>query len=161
MRVHEEAAFRVAYTITRDAAEAEDAAQEAFLKTYRALGKFRSGAPFKPWLLKIVSNEARNRRREAGRRAGLALRVAGGHPPEMPTSPESAVVAAERRDELLLAVDDLGEESRMVISCRYFLDLSEEETAAVLDCPRGTVKSRLSRAVGKLRERMVGENVAG
>lgn len=161
MRVHEEAAFRVAYTITRDAAEAEDAAQEAFLKAYRALGRFRSGAPFKPWLLKIVSNEARNRRREAGRRAGLALRVAGGHPPETPASPESSVVAAERRDELLLAVDGLGEESRAVISCRYFLGLSEEETAAVLDCPRGTVKSRLSRAVGKLRERMVGENVAG
>lgn len=161
MRIHEEVAFRVAYTITRDATEAEDAAQEAFLKAYRALGQFRSGAPFKPWLLKIVSNEARNRRREAGRRAGLALRVARGASPETPPSPESSVVAAERRDELLLAVDGLTEENRMVVSCRYFLDLSEEETAAVLGCPRGTVKSRLSRALGKLRERMVGEKDAG
>lgn len=151
----------MAYTITRDAAEAEDAAQEAFLNVYRALGRFRSGAPFKPWLLKIVSNEARNRRRDAGRRAGLALRVAGEHSPEAPTSPESSIVAAERRDELLLAVDGLAEESRMVISCRYFLGLSEEETAAVLGCPQGTVKSRLSRALGKLRERMVGEKDAG
>lgn len=160
VRGHQEAAFRVAVLISGDASDAEDAAQEAFIKAYRALGKFRSGAPFRPWLLAIVSNEARNRRRESGRRAGLVLRAAAA-PVETPASPETSVVAAERRDELLLAVRELGEEAQAVISCRYFLGLSEEETAAALNCPKGTVKSRLSRAIGKLRERMVSAQNAG
>lgn len=151
----------MAVLITDDAEEARDAAQEAFLKAYRALGRFRSGAPFRPWLLAIVSNEARNRRRAAGRRARLVLRAAAEPPSAAPPSPETSVVAAERRDELLLALDGLGEEGRGVISCRYFLGLSEEETAAVLGCPRGTVKSRLSRAIARLRERMVSEEDAG
>lgn len=156
VRLHEEVAFRVAYGITRDASEAEDAAQEAFVKAYRALGEFRSGSPFRPWLLAIVANEAKNRRKAAGRRMGLALRaekdgaLATSHP-----SPEADVLTSERREELLAVVEGLREEERMVISCRYFLDLSEKETAAALGCARGTVKSRLSRAIGRLRERMV------
>lgn len=151
-------AFRTACLILGDAAEAEDACQEAFVKAYRALGRFRSGAPFRPWLLTVVANEARNRRKAAGRRAGLVLRAAeGGGQEAASPSPEAAVVAAERREELLSALDGLREEERLVISLRYFLELSEEETAAALDCPRGTVKSRLSRAVARLRERMVGE----
>lgn len=161
VRIHQETAFRVAVLITGDPSDAEDAAQEAFIKAYRALGRFRSGAPFRPWLLTIVSNEARNRRRAAGRRSGLAAAVADAAPTETPLSPESSVVAAERRDELLLAVQELGEEAHAVISCRYFLGLSEEETAAALNCPKGTVKSRLSRALGRLRERMVKERDAG
>ena len=70
-----EVAFRTAYLVTGDAAEAEDAAQEAFVKAYRALDRFREGEPFRPWLLRIVGNTARNRRRAAGRRAGLRLRA--------------------------------------------------------------------------------------
>lgn len=156
MRLHEEVAFRVAYEITRDASEAEDAAQEAFVKAYRALDRFRGGSPFRPWLLAIVANEAKNRRKAAGRRMGLALRAEKGgllatsHP-----SPEADVLTSERREELLAIVEGLRGEERMVISCRYFLGLSEKETAAALGCARGTVKSRLSRAIGRLRERMV------
>lgn len=160
VRLHQEAAFRVACLISGDPSDAEDAAQEAFIKAYRALDRFRPGAPFRPWLLAIVSNEARNRRRETGRRASLVLRAAGAPSAETP-SPESSVVAAERRDELLVAVERLGEEARAVISCRYFLGLSEEETAAALNCPKGTVKSRLSRALARLRESMVKERDAG
>jgi RNA polymerase sigma-70 factor, ECF subfamily len=63
MREHEEAAFRTAYLIVGSAADAEDVTQEAFVKAYRALGRFRTGAPFRPWLLRIVGNEARNHRR--------------------------------------------------------------------------------------------------
>lgn len=59
---HQELAFRTAYAITRNAADAEDAAQEGFVKAYRALGRFHDGSPFRPWLLAIVANEARNRR---------------------------------------------------------------------------------------------------
>ena len=69
-------------------------------------------------------------------------------------SPEAALLDFERRDELLAAVAELPERDRQAIACRYFLDLSEEETAAALGCARGTVKSRLSRALGRLRERM-------
>jgi RNA polymerase sigma factor (sigma-70 family) len=152
VRGHQAIAFRTAYLITGDASEAEDAAQEAFVKAYRALGRFRSGAPFRPWLLAVVANEAKNRRKAAVRRANLALRTAedGLASP----SPEGAILAAERRAELLNALGGLREEDRLVIGCRYFLGLSEAETAATLGCARGTVKSRLSRAIGRLRERM-------
>jgi DNA-directed RNA polymerase specialized sigma24 family protein len=88
VRNHEAAAFRTVYLITGDASEAEDAAQEAFVKAYRSLGSFQSGAPFRPWLLAVVANEAKNRRKAAFRRANLALRAGmespGGtpHPPQ-------------------------------------------------------------------------------
>jgi RNA polymerase sigma factor (sigma-70 family) len=155
VRMHQEIAFRTAHLMTGDAAEAEDAAQDAFLKAHRSLWRFRSGAPFRPWLLRIVGNEALNRRRSAGRRAGLALRAArerssGGAAP----SPETATLARERHAALLAAVNALAEDHRLVIAYRYFLELSEEETAAALGCRRGTVKSRLSRALERLREEM-------
>jgi RNA polymerase sigma factor (sigma-70 family) len=161
VRGHQVVAFRTAYLITGDASEAEDAAQEAFVKVYRALGRYRPGAPFRPWLLAVVANEAKNRRRAAARRASLALRVAGDGPPgDASSSPEAAAVAAERRAELLAALEDLREEDRLAICCRYFLGLSEAETAATLGCARGTVKSRLSRALARLREKMVKEDDA-
>ena len=160
MRGHQAVAFRTAFTITGDAAEAEDAAQEAFVKVYRTLNRFRSGAPFRPWLLTVVANEARNRRRAAGRRVGLALRAAEGVPQGGAPLPETTVVAEERRAELLSAVEGLREEDREVISLRYFLELTEAETAAALNCPRGTVKSRLSRAIGRLREKMTKDDDA-
>lgn len=160
VRAHQQVAFRTAYGITGDAAEAEDAAQEGFVKAYRALDGFRSGSPFRPWLLAIVANEARNRRKAAGRRMNLVLRAAeaglGPHDP----SPEATAVAGERRNELLALLNEMAEEDRRVIACRYFLDLSEEEMASALDCPRGTVKSRLSRAMARLRERMMEEKDA-
>ncbi|MBA2510147.1 MAG: sigma-70 family RNA polymerase sigma factor [Rubrobacteraceae bacterium] len=156
VRRHQAVAFRTAFTITGDAAESEDAAQEAFVKVYRTLERFRSGAPFRPWLLTVVANEARNRRRAAGRRAGLTLRaVEHASQAVTPTSPEATVVARERRAELLGAVEGLREEDREVISLRYFLELTEAEAASVMGCARGTVKSRLSRAVGRLREKMM------
>ena len=152
---HQTIAFRTAYLITGSAADAEDAVQEAFVKAFYALGRFRPDAPFRPWVLRIVANEARNRRRSAGRRERLTLRAAedplsGGAVP----SPEAALLDSEERAELLAAVEGLREEDRLVIACRYFLELSEEETAAALDWRRGTVKSRLARALERLRARM-------
>src|SRR4249919_3156740 len=120
-------ALRTAYLLAGNAADAEEAAQDAFVKAYRALWRFRPGSPFKPWLLRIVANEARNRRRSAGRRAGLALRAAGQVPSgEAAPSAEGAAIARELREELLAAVNGLGENDRLVIGCRYFLELSEE-----------------------------------
>ena len=157
VHAHESIAFRTAWLITGSAAEAEEAAQDGFLKAHRALRRFREGAPFRPWLLAIVANEARNRRRSAGRRAALGLRLAAQEPSgDAAPSPEAALVSSERRAELLEALERLREEERLVIACRFFLDLSEAETAAALGVRRGTVKSRLSRALGRLREELDG-----
>ena len=152
---HQTLAFRTAYLLTGSAADAEDAVQDAFVKAHGALGRFRRGAPFRPWLLAIVANEARNRRRSAGRRERLALRAAedphsGGAVP----SPEAALLEVEQREELLAAVNELREDDRLAIACRYFLGLSEEETSSTLGWRRGTVKSRTSRALDRLRDRL-------
>ena len=153
VREHQGIAFRTAYVITGSAADAEEVVQDAFVKAHRARGRFRSGAPFRPWLLAIVANEARNRLRSSARGARMSLQLAeerpsGGAAP----SPEVALLAREQRAELLAAVDRLGEDQRAAIACRYFLGLSEAETAAVLGCRPGTVKSRLSRALARLEE---------
>jgi RNA polymerase sigma factor (sigma-70 family) len=151
---YQQVAFRTAYVITGSAADAEDAAQDGFIKAYRALGSFRVGAEPRPWLLQIVANEARNRVRSAGRRLQLELRLAEGYRPGgAAPSPEAAAVAAEDRGRLLGLVNGLSEEDRLVISSRYFLELNGEETAATLGIPEGTVKSRLSRALTRLRAR--------
>lgn len=149
---HRESAFRVAYLITRNPTEAEDAAQEALLKLWRTFSRFRVGAPLRPWLLRITANEARNRRRSGGRVERLALRAAAVSSGEAAPSPEEAAVAADDRLRLLAALDALAEPFRLVLECRYLLELSEEETAAALSLRRGTVKSRTSRALAQLRE---------
>jgi RNA polymerase sigma-70 factor, ECF subfamily len=152
VRRHQEVAFRTAFVITGSAADAEEAAQDAFVKAHRALGRFRRAAPWRPWLLRIVANEARNRRRAAGARSGLARRAAQERPSSgAAPSPEGALLAGEERTELLAALATLPDRDRLVISCRYLLELSEAETAAVLRCRRGTVKSRLHRALQRLR----------
>jgi len=160
VRQYQDVAFRTAYLITGTAAEAEDAAQEAFVKAWYALGRFRPDAPFRPWLLRIVANEARNRRTAAGRRGNLALRAREHDPDGDATpSPEAVALRAEQREMLLRAVNRLREEDRLVIGYRYFFDLSEAEMATALDCARGTVKSRLSRALGRLRDTLRADNL--
>jgi RNA polymerase sigma-70 factor (ECF subfamily) len=153
VRLHQQLAFRTALVLTRNAADAEEAAQDAFVKAWKSLGRFDPSRPFRPWLLTIVANEARNRRRAAGRREGLVLRVAAAEEP-VPggaRSPELALLVAERHGALVAALQRLDERDRQVIACRFLLDLSEVETAAALGCRVGTVKSRLSRALARLR----------
>ena len=146
-------AARVAYVITASAADAEDVAQDAFVKAYYALDRFREGAPFRPWLLRIVANEAKNRRVAAGRRPTVALTAAADRASgETALSPEDAAVAADLRSGLLAAIARLREEDRLALTYRYFFELSEGEMAAALGVARGTVKSRLHRAMGRLRE---------
>jgi RNA polymerase sigma-70 factor (ECF subfamily) len=152
VRMYQDIAFRTAFLFTRSAADAEEAAQDAFVKAWTALPRFRAGAPFKPWLLRIVANEARNRRRSTGRRAELALRAAAAEPPgDAAPSPEAAALEQERRRELLVLVSSLDERDQEVIACRYFLELSERETAEVLGVREGTVKSRTARALVRLQ----------
>jgi RNA polymerase sigma-70 factor (ECF subfamily) len=153
MQMYQALAFRTAFVIVGSAADAEEAVQDGFTKAYLALGRFRRGNPFRPWLLTIVANEARNRRRSAGRRQALSLRAADDARLSDPAPPaDTAVLSRERNEQLLVAVDGLPEEQRLVVLCRFILDLSEAETAAVLGLRAGTVKSRLSRALDRLRE---------
>jgi RNA polymerase sigma-70 factor (ECF subfamily) len=160
VREYQGIAFRTAYLLSGSAADAEEAAQDGFVTAHRALGRFRRGAPLKPWLLRIIANEARNRRRSAGRREALVLRAAAeNRPGDAVPSPEAALLAGEERGHLLEAVNRLSDEHRLAIACRYFLDLSEEETAAALGVRRGTVKSRLARALARLREELEEEEL--
>jgi RNA polymerase sigma-70 factor (ECF subfamily) len=139
--------------------DAADVVQDAFVKAFGSLERFRDGAAFRPWLLRIVANEAKNTVRARGRREALARRAL-----ELPSAidpagdsagdPAGEAVASERRRDLLAAVRRLREEERSVVVCRYFLELSEQETAEVLGLPRGTVKSRTSRALVRLRSRL-------
>lgn len=149
---HQSAAFRTAYLVAGSPDEAEDAAQEGFLKAFYAIDRFRSDAPFRPWLLAIVANEAKTRLRSAARRHTLALRVAEGRPGgDAAPSPEEAALAHSDSEHVLRALGELGEDDRLVIGYRFFLELSEKETAIALGVRRGTVKSRLSRALRRLR----------
>lgn len=141
-------AVRLAYSFA--GGDAEDAVQEAFVKAYRALDRFRRGSAFRPWLFAIVVNEARNRRRSAGRRDRLAVRATA-QPGATPASPEEEAVAADRARRLAAAIDTLPERDREVIACRWFAGLSEAEMAVALSCRPGTVKSRVSRALERLR----------
>jgi RNA polymerase sigma-70 factor (ECF subfamily) len=150
---YQQLAYRVAYQVTGDAADAEDAAQEAFVNAYYALGRFRQGAPFKPWLCRIVANEARNRRMSAHRRTALAERAlraqASG---EAAPSPEAAAEASEFRATLVETLGRLRDDDRLILSYRLFFDFSEADMAEALKVPKGTVKSRLSRALTRLRD---------
>lgn len=180
-------------------AEAEDVVQEAFVKAYRALHRFRRGEPFRPWLLRIVLNEAGNQRRArlrrrtvpfadvpgdprgksgAGGAGGAGGRGPGGSGANGANGanrahsvidangvngvpgPEEDVLGRERRATLLAAVRALPEKDRLVLTCRYLLELSERETAQVLGWPAGTVKSRSARALGRLRALLPQEEVS-
>lgn len=142
---HQDVAFRTAFALCRNAADAEEAAQDGFVKALAALPRFRPGAPLRPWLLTIVANEARNRARSAARRRRLAERAAFERPPE----PLTLGTGAD--PDLRAALARLDDRDREVLWLRFFAALSEAETASVFGCRRGTVKSRTSRALDRLR----------
>ncbi len=150
VRHHQDQALAAAYVILGDRQEAEDAVQEAFTNAYLALDRFRPGASFRPWLLRIVINEARDLFAARQRRVDVLSRMAGAAGVPSGGSAEAAALAQRRREALLMALFELPETDRLVITCRYFLDLSEAEIADVLGVARGTVKSRLSRALERL-----------
>jgi RNA polymerase sigma factor (sigma-70 family) len=151
VQTHWQIALRVAFLVVGDQTEAEDVTQEAFVKAYHAMSRFRVDSSFRPWLLRIVRNEALNQRRRRSRQERLSLRlthdpVSGGAAP----SPETTVMTAVERRTILEAVNALPDRYRDVVIHRYLLDLSEAETAATLRIPAGTVKSRTARAMHRL-----------
>jgi RNA polymerase sigma factor (sigma-70 family) len=155
VRRYQELAFRVAYMITRNPESAKDAVQSGFIKAYYALNRFRAERPFRPWLLRIVTNEARNQLRSMQRRTEHELMLQRDQlMDDVAPSPEAQILTVLSQERLLAAVNGLPLKDREVIASRYFLDLSEAETAAVLGCAPGTVKSRSSRALDRLRQRL-------
>jgi len=149
-------AVRVATAITGSVGDAEDAAQTAFVKAYLALDRFRAGAPVRPWLMRIVANEAKNARRSSQRRDRLAERSQERYCTIAPSAEDHAI-AGVTTAELLRAVARLDDRDRAVIAFRFFAEMSEAETAIALDCATGTVKSRLSRAMSRLRTQLAAE----
>ncbi len=118
------------------------------MSAWRAIGRFRPDAPFRPWLLRIVVNRTRNEVRSRSRRDARALRALE---PSASTDPTTDAEAHERERAVLAAVRTLRPAERDVVVCRWFLGLDERETAAALRIPRGTAKSRASRALARLR----------
>lgn len=151
VRRYQDVAFRTALVITRDPDDAEDAAQTAFIKAYRALPGFDATRPFRPWLLTIAGNEARNRRAAAGRHKRSLTIWQAALAPAHQSSPEHEAIAREAAEAVLAALNGLKRADREVVTLRYLIGLPEREIAAALDCPLGTVKSRLHRAMTRLR----------
>ena len=147
VRQQQEAVFRLAYLLLRDAHDAEDVAQEAFVRAFLALESFDDERPFRPWLLQITRNLAKNRLRSLSRYWAMAKRWWAVQEP----ASEPASVGRSESALLWQAVQQLRPKAQEVIYLRYFLEMSEVETAAALDVPTGTVKSRLHRALQQLK----------
>jgi RNA polymerase sigma-70 factor (ECF subfamily) len=147
---------RAAYLIVRDAAAAEDIAQEAFLSALSALGRFDRRRPFAPWLHRIAVNRAidwsraRSLRGEVAASGALLDSVGAA-----PAQDKHLGAAGETAD----ALAALSAEHRAVVVLRYLLDYTPGEIAHALDLPRGTINSRLRRALDRLSE-LLGEEVA-
>jgi RNA polymerase sigma-70 factor (ECF subfamily) len=151
VQTHQAAVFRLAYLLLGDADEAADIAQEAFIRAYRSLRRFDESRPLRPWLLRIASNLSRNRRRSLGRYFAALQRLGR---TDVSNHPDIEAEAGRQRDARALwqAVQRLHSSDQQIVYLRYFLELSVDETAAVLEIAPGTVKSRLHRALRRLRE---------
>ena len=150
MLAHQEPVFRLAYLFLGDPDDAEDITQETFLRAYRSLKRFDATRPLRPWLLSIAANLARNRHRSAARYLAALARSFRAEPPESNDIEEHALLDMDA-DQLWQAVRLLTADDQQVIYLRFFLDLTTAETSQALDVAEGTVKSRLSRAVNRLR----------
>ncbi len=150
VREHQEAVFRLAYLLVGSANDAEDVAQETFIRAFRALHTFDAARPLRPWLLLITRNVAHNWRRSIRRYVAAVERVTRGNGEPVTHLGERSSQQWEAHT-LWQAVQRLNRAEREVLYMRYFLDLSEAEMASALEVAPGTVKSRLHRAILRLR----------
>jgi RNA polymerase sigma-70 factor, ECF subfamily len=165
MRRHNRTMFRTARAILHDDAEAEDALQEAYLQAYRTIGGFRGDAKFSTWMARVVANEALGRLRKQVRRAAIVPLQGGVAIDEiqptmedrMDKGPETAARRAEMRQLLEKRIDALPGAYRPVFMLRAVEEYSVEETAAILQIPAATVRSRFHRARSLLREGLAAE----
>jgi RNA polymerase sigma-70 factor (ECF subfamily) len=147
---HQEAVFRLCYLLLGDPDDAEDIAQETFLRAWKYLRRFNAARPLRPWLLSIASNLASNRRRSAGRYLSALVRAFRNEPASSTSIEEKSTQQLEA-SQLWKAVQTLSLPDQQIVYLRYFLELSVAETATVLNIAEGTVKSRLNRALDRLR----------
>jgi RNA polymerase sigma-70 factor (ECF subfamily) len=150
MLAHQEPVFRFAYLFLGDADDAEDITQETFLRAYHNLKRFDPTRPLRPWLLSIAANLAKNRHRSAARYLAALTRSFRAEPSTV-VDVEGHALHRQDADHLWKAVRQLNADDQQIIYLRFFLDLSTADAAQALDVAEGTVKSRLNRAIGRLR----------
>ena len=151
--LHHIAVIRLAYAIVRDHDMAEDVTQEVFVKLPNAIRRYDPRRPFTPWLHRVVVNASLDELRRNQRRRETPLDHSQGVPTEAP-SPEDALQQSDDRELLWWALGKLSAKQRAVVLLRYYAGLSESETAAALNCKRGTVKSRLHTAITNLAKQL-------
>jgi RNA polymerase sigma-70 factor, ECF subfamily len=147
-RVHWGRAHRAAFLIVHDAAAAEDIAQEAFLAAIRALDRFDRRRPFGPWLHRIVVNRAIDWARARALRREVGESVESEAPPEREATWSETIV---------VALEVLDADQRAVVVLRHLLEYTPGEIAELLEVPRGTVNSRLRRALDRLASELAEE----
>lgn len=145
--------FRTALLMTRNREQAEDALQDTFVAAWKKIGTYKPGTDLRSWLVTILLNNIRSWRRRIMRRAAkvnlLPLDSRNSEPSY--TDEPSDPVEVER---LMKALQHLGHQQRSVVVLRYYAEMTVPEIAKTLDCPEGTVKSQLHRAVTNLRKDM-------
>jgi RNA polymerase sigma-70 factor (ECF subfamily) len=149
---HQEAVFRLAYLLLGDQAEAQDVAQEAFIRAFYALDRFDLERSLRPWLLRITGNAARNKRRAIGRYLAALGRWGQKEPAPVEPTPQDEHLQQWQAQTLWQAIRRLRLADQEIIYLRYFLELSVTETAQAANIAPGTVKSRLHRALNRLRK---------
>jgi RNA polymerase sigma-70 factor (ECF subfamily) len=153
IRRYENYVFRLCFLVMRSEQDAEDMTQETFIRAFRALPRFevREGASFEAWLYRIAVNACRSRMRRKWYQVLPWPTPAPDVVAEPEAQPDRLVVKDERRNEILRAIDSLGEKHRLVVILRYYGGLSNEEIAQTLGIPSGTVRSRLHTARQRLK----------
>jgi RNA polymerase sigma-70 factor (ECF subfamily) len=141
--------FGTALQMTRDRPLAEELTQDAFVNAWRGIGGFRLGSPLRPWLLRILHNRVVSHQRR--RLLDLLPLPSADHARDRQPGPDAVVELAEARSAMRTALDRLPDDQRRIVVLRYYSELSVPEIAQVTRLPEGTVKSRLHRALQRLR----------
>ena len=154
IRRHQNYVYRLCYLVMRNEQDAEDMTQETFIRAFRALPRFeiRDGASFEAWLYRISVNACRSRMRRKWYQVLPWPEPAPRIVAEPEKQPDRVAMQGEHRDQVLEAIDTLGEKHRLVVILRYYAGLSNEEIAQTLGIPSGTVRSRLHIARNRLRK---------
>jgi RNA polymerase sigma-70 factor (ECF subfamily) len=153
VRRYERVSYRVAAAVAGSAADGEEAVQNAYVKAHRSLPRFRRGAPFRPWLLRIVVNEARNVRRSELRHRRLAVRAAEVVDVAPPGAEDTALESGDV-EAVLAGLARLSEQDRVALALRYFAELCDRDAAIVAGITEGAYRVRVLRALRRLRARL-------
>ena len=159
VRRYQRSVHRLAWSLTRNASDADDLAQETFVRAWGAIGRFERGQPLYPWLARIVTNQAFSLFRHRRRRPETSIEplLEAGRQWGVDDDPAENSARSERDAELRACFAELAEEHQAVLALRAVQDLSYEEIAQVLMIPTGTVMSRLSRARAELKRRLAAQ----